>query len=138
VHHSNEEFLGVDVGAARVGIARGAEVARIAEPLKTVPAAQAIKELLELAKQNKAAGIIVGLPRSLDGNETNQTKAVRAWIDQAKASIRLPFYWQDEALTTQKAEGLKLKTGGPGADAEAAVIILQDFLDTPKEERVRC
>ncbi|HVS78789.1 MAG TPA: Holliday junction resolvase RuvX [Candidatus Saccharimonadales bacterium] len=128
----NEEFLGVDVGGARVGIARGSSAAKIAEPLETVPAGEAPARLGELARGNKAAGIVVGLPRSLDGRETVQTRTVRAWVKAAQAKIGLDFYWQDEALTTVSAGG------GADVDAKAAAIILQDFLDTPKEERVRC
>lgn len=132
---SNQEFIGVDVGAARVGIARGASLAKIAQPLKSVAANDALAEIESLSIQNQVAGIVVGLPRGLDGNETPQTKAVRGWVQTAKSQIKLPFYWQDEALTSQKAESLKLKAS-PGSDAEAAAIILQDFLDTLTVNRV--
>lgn len=132
----NQEFLGVDVGAARIGIARGGSLAKIAQPLKTVTADKAVSELSALAKDNSAAGIVVGLPRSLDGNETAQTKAVREWVKTVQAQINLPFYWQDEALTSQTAEGYGENKFGD--DAKAVSLILQDFLDTPKEERVRC
>jgi putative Holliday junction resolvase len=134
----NQEFLGVDVGAARFGIARGGSLAKIAEPLKTVPAERAADELITLAKANQADGIVVGLPRSLDGNETGQTAAVRQWVASVQSKIGLPFYWQDEALTSQKAESLKPKAQSRGTDAAAAAFLLQDFLDTPQEERVRC
>lgn len=135
-NHKHQEFLGVDVGAVRIGIARGNTAARIAEPLKTVPAAQAAAELLDLSDKNQAAGVVVGLPRSLDGAETGQTKAVRQWVQSVKNRINLPFYWQDEALTSQRAESLKPKPEGPGVDAEAAAIILQDFLDSEESDRV--
>lgn len=128
----------MDVGAARVGIARGGSLAKIAEPLKTVAAEVALAELTVLSKASSAAAIVVGLPRNLDGNETQQTQAVRAWTKTAQAKLNLPFYWQDEALTTQQAESGKRRDGGGEPDAQAAAIILQDFLDTPKEERVRC
>jgi putative Holliday junction resolvase len=135
VHHK-EEFLGVDVGATRVGIARGSSLAKIAEPLKTIAAAQAIYELLTDVSQNSAVGIVVGLQRSLDGNETEQTKIARSWVENAKKQIDLPFYWQDEALTSQTAE--THKSASPhGNDAEAAAIILQDFLNTNGAERVK-
>ena len=133
----NEEYLGVDVGAARVGIARGASLAKLAEPLATVPAEDAIDELIKLAAGSKAAGVVVGLPRGLDGQETPQTQAVREWVKEAKAAISIPFYWQDEALTSRLADAQKIKPPA-GLDAAAAAIVLQDFLDSPLEERVRC
>lgn len=126
----------MDVGSARVGIARGNTAARLAEPLKTVPAGQAVAELLDLSLKNQAAGIVVGLPRGLDGAETGQTKSVRQWVQIASTQIDLPFYWQDEALTSRQAEALKPKAKSPGADAEAAAIILQDFLDSAEDDRV--
>jgi putative Holliday junction resolvase len=135
VHPDIKEFLGVDIGAARIGIARGSNAARLAEPLKTVDVKDALKELAAIAHANKVCGIVVGLPRGLDGQETDQTRLVRDWARTAKTTINLPFYWQDEALTTQSAQSL---SGDTGIDAKAAAVILQDFLDSPETERVRC
>jgi putative Holliday junction resolvase len=130
------EYLGVDMGNSRVGIARGASPARLAQPLKTIAADDAIGELLDLAKASNASAIVIGLPRSLDGGETDQTKAVRQWADQLKKQIGLPLFWQDEALTSRQAETQPQKADGPGTDAQAAAIILQDFLDSPEDDRV--
>lgn len=120
------------MGEARIGLARGSGIVRLAEPLKVVDSAEAISELSELTYQDQISGIVIGLPRNLSGEETSQTQAVRQWVKQAQAQIDIPFYWQDEALSSEIAE----KRGG--TDADAAAIILQDFLDTPKEQRVRC
>jgi putative Holliday junction resolvase len=137
VPHSNnpEEFLGVDVGSARVGIARGSSAARIAQPIETVSADEATSRLKLLAAENQTTAIVVGLPRSLMGDDTAQTEYIRKWVSRAKTEISLPFYWQDEALTTRQAEELGVKNHT--VDARAAAIILQDFLDTPEEDRVR-
>jgi putative Holliday junction resolvase len=126
-----EEIIGLDIGSARIGIARGSGVAKIAEALKTVPAGNAIEEIKKLNPDI----IVVGLPRSLDGNETDQTAYVRDWVRSAVKQIDKPFYWQDEALTTQAAAA---SSDLAGDDAAAAAVILQDFLDTPKDRRVRC
>jgi putative holliday junction resolvase len=136
-NHNHQEFLGVDVGAVRIGIARGNLAARLAEPIKTAPAGQAVAELLNLSNKNQATGIVVGLPRSLDGTETEQTKSVRQWVRAAKTQIRLPFYWQDEALTSRAATS-KMQNVKSNIDEHslAAAIILQDFLDTPESDRL--
>lgn len=126
----NEEYIGVDYGSARVGLARGSSLARLAEPLKTVASEDAVKEIAELAKQNQASGIVVGLPRNLSGQETDQTKMVREWVISAKVQIKLPFYWQDEALTSAAAGK------ADDVDATAAALILQDFLDCREGDRV--
>ena len=135
-HNTPQEFLGVDVGSARVGIARGSSLARLAEPLKTVSTQEVIAELKTLAADHLAAAVVVGLPRNLEGNDTAQTQLIRDWVSEAKNHINLPFFWQDEALTTVKAESIGVNNHS--VDAQAAAIILQDFLDTPEAERVRC
>lgn len=131
-HSQPKEYIGVDVGTHRVGIARGSSVARIAQPLKVVAADKALGELADLAAQ--ADGIVVGLPRGLDGQETAQTGSVMQWVKQAKLTINKPFYWQDEALTSVTAQS----KGGLTAevDAVAASVILQDFLNSKEEDRV--
>ena len=128
-------MLGLDVGQARIGIARGSTMARIAEPLAVVDTDQATADISDIIKEHQVDGIVVGLPRGLNGQETDQTKWVRQWAEELKSVIDTPLYWQDEALTTKLAEELSSKKSH-GADAEAAAIILQDWLDTPEAERV--
>ena len=127
-----EEFIGVDAGTVRTGLARGNMTARIAQPLKTVPTSDVVEELARLAGELQAAGIVVGQPRNLAGDETQQTKAVQAWVKEVKQKINLPFYAQDEALTSTNAQASKAGE----IDAAAAALILQDFLDTSPAERV--
>lgn len=135
------DFLGVDVGEAQIGIARGSNLARIAQPLKTVPAAGAVNELKKLVSNGAVAGVVVGLPRNLNGNDTAQTGYVRNWTLAAKTKIGLPFYWQDEALTTREAAGKiqnsKTKNQTANEHSLAAAIILQDFLDSAAEARLK-
>lgn len=132
------EFIGLDVGKARTGFARGSNLARLAEAMKTLPTDEALAELKKLAEAG-LAGVVVGLPRSLNGDETEQTAWVRAWVDEAKKHVPATFYWQDEALTSKLAEARSLAGGKvEDIDALAAQIILQDFLDSPESTRVIC
>ncbi len=130
------EILALDVGMKRVGIARASTQARLAEPLKTVKTDETIGQLRGIVKENQVSMIVAGLPRSLSGEDTDQTRWVRDWVARAKAELGLPFYWQDEALTSVKAESLKLKAKNKDVDAEAAAIILEDFLKTDKNDWV--
>ena len=132
-----EEFIGVDVGTVRTGLARGSSAARLAQPLKTVDTKDAIDEISELASELKAAGVVVGQPRNLSGEDTKQTQWVRGWVEQTRLKIKLPFYAHDEALTSVNAQA-EAPSGKEtvGVDARAAAAILQDFLDTPETERV--
>src|SRR3569833_1431087 len=116
---ANKEYVGLDVGKARVGFARGSETARIAEPLYSVPTEQALDKLKSL----DADGVVVGLPRNLDGRETAQTSWVRQWVDHAKTALSTTFYMQDEALTTVEAQKQTIKDAKADIDAVAAALI---------------
>ena len=130
-------FIALDVGRARVGIAIGNDVAKLASALQTEPTENALEKLEQLIAEQKPTAIVVGLPRNLSGDETEQTAWVRQWVDKLKVQIDLPVYAQDEALTTKLAEAQSLAGKKPhDVDALAAAIILQDFLDSPESERV--
>lgn len=132
------EFLGLDVGMVRTGIARANSAAGLAEPLVIVKTDEIFNKLKEIFRRGDVAAIIVGLPRSLDGNDTDQTRWVRNWVNSAKQQIEVPFYWQDEALTSDIAQ-IQKNTGSKHAtDTLAAAVILQDWLDTPEAQRVAC
>lgn len=134
-----KEVLGLDVGAARTGVARASMVARLAEPVAAIETGELLNYLEESVRKNSVDAIVVGLPRNLRGEETAQTQWIRQWVNDAKSRIELPFYWQDEALTSQLAETAEKVGKHPHeTDAMAAAIILQDFLDTPELDRVVC
>jgi len=132
------QLIGLDVGQKRIGVARASSAAKLAEPLTTIQTSEGLKKLQQLVEQESADIIVVGLPRSLQGDDTAQTAWVRTWVDAAKKQIKLPFYWQDEALTSKLAESLKLKAKSQDIDSLAAAIILQDFLDAPEAQRALC
>lgn len=134
---ATHEFLGLDVGAVRTGLARGNSIARIAQPLSAIKTERLVDDLPQLAKRYSASGIVVGLPRGLNGNETPQTEWVRKWASRAQTKLDLPFYWQDEALTTIEARNKNHESRKKAdEDSLAAAVILQDFLDTPEHERM--
>jgi putative Holliday junction resolvase len=133
------ELLGLDIGLKRTGIARASSVARLAEPLTTADTEQLLEIIDKLIKENSVEAVVVGLPRNLSGEDTQQTKWVRQWVAQTKPTIPVPMYWQDEALTSRLAEAEKNDgKKNHSTDALAAAIILQDFLDSSKAERVVC
>lgn len=131
------EMIGLDVGMKRTGIARASNIARIAEPMESVPTEELIDRLEELVKEKGIDAVVVGLPRNLRGEDTEQTRWVRDWAKSARAKIKASFYWQDEALTSRLAEA-ELKKSGKVHDVDslAAAMILQDFLDSPEDKKV--
>lgn len=128
------QLIGLDLGQSKTGLARASSVARLAEPVKTIPTTEVIDELKHMAEGGELNAIIVGLPRNLNGEDTDQTRWVRDWVERAKAELpQTHFYWQDEALTSQLAS--KRDAKGQSEDALAASIILQDFLDASEKDK---
>jgi putative Holliday junction resolvase len=152
--------LGLDVGGKRTGVAVSDPNGILATPLTVLAISDEdvlIKGILKLVEQYGTEHIIVGLPRSLNGELGLQANKVKAFVD--KLSLRMKRsnlnkvdvqLW-DERLSTKAAERLKMDTGGrrnklrPRAkrgvknhsfsaksevDAIAAAFILQGFLDS--------
>ena len=128
---SSKKFLGIDYGAARIGLATADSDSQLARPHGAVNAAG----LVELIKREGPFDVVVvGLPRGLDGQDTPQTLAVRHFTDDVLGPLNIDPVFQDEAGTSGVAES-RLKEAGkpfakPDIDAEAASIILQDYLDS--------
>jgi len=124
-------YLGIDYGSRRVGLAMADADAKLAAPVAIV----APEQLLEfIADHGLFEAIVVGLPRGLDGYDTHQTAAVRRFVADKLESLGVPLAFQDEAGTSSVAEARLRAAGRPyrqeQIDAEAAAIILQDYLET--------
>lgn len=135
---NNDTILALDVGERRIGVASAHAVARFPGPLKTIDmSANTVATVQQLVQEQAAGLIVVGLPRNLSGLDTDQTRYVRAFAAQLEAA-GLKTAWQDEALTSKKAEQELQSRGKPYArgdiDALAATYILEDYLrDHPGE-----
>jgi len=135
-------ILALDVGAKRIGLAFADTAVRIAVPRGMVSADG--NELENIAKQyrlERADCIVSGLPRNNRGEETRQTEAVHTFIIALQNYFikherkELKVYFQDESCTSIAAEELlrpnRADRKAGAVDAEAATIILQDFLERP-------
>ncbi len=142
-------ILALDIGVKRIGIAFADTKVRIAIPRGMIPVDG--EELATIAKNyrlEKAELIVAGLPRNNQGEETQQTQYVRDFIqklqtyftEQEKTQLLVRF--QDESLTSVMAEarfGNNISRNDRAAgkvDAEAAAIILQDFIETTNIEQL--
>ena len=142
-------ILALDIGVKRIGIAFADTKVRIAIPRGMIPVDG--EELAAIAKNyrlEKAELIVAGLPRNNQGEETQQTQYVRDFIQKLQAyfaeqeETRLFVRFQDESLTSVVAEtrfGNNISRTDRAAgkvDAEAAAIILQDFIETTNIEQL--
>lgn len=136
--------LGLDPGDARIGVARSDPTGFLATPVETVKRGRGdlarIQEILaEIQEDSKVLEVVVGLPRSLKGEEGPAAVKVREWaVTLAEAVSPLPVRLADERLTTVSAEAMLRDRGRRGAerravvDQAAAVLILQHVLDTER------
>ncbi|HSX07598.1 MAG TPA: Holliday junction resolvase RuvX [Candidatus Saccharimonadales bacterium] len=130
--------IALDVGARRIGVAIATQGARLARPLTTLLNTETIlSDIQQLIQAQHASMICVGLPRGLDGQETQQTRTVQAFAAELQQTLSLPINFQDEAVTSRQAEAELQARGKPYAkgdiDALAATYILEDFLRDHKE-----
>jgi putative Holliday junction resolvase len=129
--------LALDVGDRRIGVAKANSIARIASPLATLERSDNTPaDIVRLLSNEGATALVVGLPRNLNGESTAQTHAVEQFVASLHNVLTVPVYWQDEALTSRKAEAELDARGKPykkgDIDALSATYILEDFLrDNP-------
>ncbi len=127
-------YVGLDVGERRIGVAVGDSIGRIARPLQTiVNQSDTLDTIRKIAQDHDATDVVLGLPRNQSGDATDQTSQVKLFATQLATNVDLPQHWQDESLTSVLAEQRLAQRKKPyrreDVDAEAATIILQDFLD---------
>ncbi|HSE61822.1 MAG TPA: Holliday junction resolvase RuvX [Candidatus Saccharimonadales bacterium] len=127
-------YLGLDIGERRIGLARGDSIGRIAQPLRALPVDGHEGDYLRrIIADEGIQELVAGFPRNMSGQPTDQTAYSQAVGKKVLEPLGLPLHWQDESLTSIMAEERLLARGKPytkgDVDAEAASIILQDFLD---------
>lgn len=128
--------LGVDVGTARIGIARTDGAGILATPVETLSRGPGdIERICQLAVDCEAIEIIVGLPLALSGRETASTADARVVAASLAAAATCAVRLVDERLSTVSAQaalhsaGRTVKNSRSVVDQVAAVIILQYALD---------
>jgi putative Holliday junction resolvase len=128
--------IGVDVGKARIGLARCDPHAMLATPVRTVPRGDGdLADIASLAAELDAIEVVVGLPLSLSGARTASTDDAVGFAGKLAARLDIPVRLVDERLSTVtaqqalRASGRNTKSSRSVIDQVAAVIILQHALD---------
>jgi putative Holliday junction resolvase len=130
--------LAVDPGTKRVGIAVSDPTGTIAQALTTIDAAppeSLAARLAEIASQQGAGRVVVGMPRRMDGSYGPEAKAARDLADEIRKASGLPVELLDERLTTVAAErsllegGVRRSKRRQAVDRVAATMLLQSHLD---------
>ena len=135
--------LGVDVGSVRVGLAASDPDGVLATPVETIErdlgSGADLGVIAAVVLERQVVEVVVGLPRSLSGDEGPAARGARAYATALAARISpTPVRLIDERLTTIDAHRTLRDSGVPGraqravVDQAAAVLILQAALDAEK------
>ena len=130
--------LGLDLGDARIGVAISDPDRRLAVPVGTIHVGQPpgeLKAVAALVGEHDATLLVIGLPRSMSGDEGPRAVLAREFGAALEAVVRVPIVFQDERLSTVEAERALREAGVSGrdrrrvVDRSAATVILQAWLD---------
>lgn len=131
----------MDLGDVRIGLALSDPEGRVATPLETLAVPDATDldavaaSLVDAARRHGARVIVVGLPRSLSGDEGEPARRAREIAARIARVGDLEVHLWDERLTTVEAErtmlaqGAKRRERRAALDRVAATLLLQTFLD---------
>ncbi len=131
---STERIVGLDIGHIRIGVAFADTSVKIANAHATIAMNEQtfVSDILRLTEELDATKLIIGYPRNQSGEATKQSVYVESMVAQLK-STDLAVHYQDESLTSVLAKERLEARGGrydkAAIDAEAAAIILQDYLE---------
>ena len=127
-------FLAFDYGTRRVGVATGNTVLGHAQPLKTVATEGDARfaAIARLIEEWQPDALVVGVPFHPDGAAHDNTLRARRFARQLHGRYHLPVHEVDERYTTTEA----LAAGAKDADAAAAAIILDQFMDQNRRAAV--
>ena len=130
--------LAIDVGRARVGIARSDQDGIMAVPVETAPRDTATDVVVGLVAEYSPLEVVVGLPLNMAGEHTPSTDDAVEFAQVLAQRVEVPVRMVDERLSTVSAmaglhgSGKTVKSAKPLIDQASAVIILQHCLDTEK------
>lgn len=135
---STGRLIGLDLGTKTIGLALSDVTRMIASPLETI-ARKKFTTDVEVLKTHVATheicGLVLGLPRNLDGSEGPRAQSSRAFARNLNKLIALPILLWDERLTTAAVERLLIEADSSRrrrsqvVDKMAANLILQGALD---------
>ncbi|MFC0280345.1 Holliday junction resolvase RuvX [Falsigemmobacter intermedius] len=131
-------LAGLDLGTKTIGFAVSDSFRSVASPITTIRRSkftEDVAQLLKLCVEREIAGLVIGLPRNMDGSEGPRAQSTRAFVRNLAKLSPLPVAYWDERLSTVAAERALLegdtsrKKRAEVIDQVAAGYILQGALD---------
>jgi putative Holliday junction resolvase len=131
--------LGLDLGSKRIGVAVSDRSGTIASPLTVLTRARSRRDdharIAALVREEEADCVVVGMPRSLSGEDGPAARAARSEASALASVVGVPVETYDERFTTVTANRALAESGVRGTarrqvvDKVAAAVILQAWLD---------
>ena len=137
--------LGLDVGSKRIGVAGCDGLGLMATGLTTIERTsfdRDVQQLRESVEQREVQLLVVGLPYASDGTLGLQARQIQKFAKRLAKALQLPVEYIDERLTSVEAEELikaenRLLSRNKGLiDRKAAAIILQQWLDNRRSDKL--
>ena len=137
-------LIGLDLGEKTIGVAASDALLSAASAVEIIGRKKFgidAARVLEIASAREAAGLVLGLPRNMDGSEGRRCQSTRAFARNLRRLTDLPIGFWDERLSTVAAQralleaDLTRKRRKEVIDAVAAAYILQGALDRLKHLR---
>ncbi|HEY8603537.1 Holliday junction resolvase RuvX [Tsuneonella suprasediminis] len=131
-------LLALDLGTKTIGIATCDAGWRFATAGKTLPRGKFARDkeaLAAIVRERQVAGVVIGLPRNMDGSEGPRAQASRAYARNLSEALDLPILLWDERWSTTSAERALIDQDMSRAkrkdriDSHAAAVILQGAID---------
>lgn len=133
------KILGIDYGRKRIGIAIADMQVRVAMPLRVVDGRNDVtrdaRSVADVAMEEEAGEMVVGLPLNMDGSESEQTTITRRFAAELARLSKKPVHLQDERLSSFAADDV-LDAAEVGRNKRRSLIdriaaqkILQAYLD---------
>jgi len=123
------DILGLDIGGRRIGVARASSIARLPEPLKALPNDDTfLPSLLEIMRQHQVKLLVVGIPRNLNGQLTEQSRLITDFVERLSGLVEIPIVSVDESLSSKRADDFLLSSKKQfDQDSIAACYILEEY-----------
>ena len=136
-------ILAIDPGEKRIGVAAADLRTRVAVPVTTIDAgADPVEAVTQLAREQGAQALVVGLALTLSGALGPQAQRAQALADALAGRLDIPVHTWDERLTSAEARrrlprpgrrvSVRKRRPKGDLDAMAAAIILQAYLDSQR------
>lgn len=133
-----ERLLGLDLGSKTIGLALSDIRLTIASPMETIKRKKFTldaERLLTIIKEQNVGGLVLGLPKNMDGSEGPRCQSTRQFAKNIAEKTNIPISFWDERLSTIAVTRTLIeadasrKRQGELVDKLAASYILQGVLD---------